>query len=110
MTTFGPTTRNTPEADQPLVDRDRNWPADLRPARPAGRLAIIAVNDPVPMARAVDARNPLLVSGDGEGVVDAAVWHPQTPTRFCCRVRGSWVDPALPASIEMTPLTVAPTC
>lgn len=70
VTTFGPTTRNTPEAEQPLVDEIELATDPALPDPPA--VAIIAVNDPVPMVRAIDARNPLLVSGDGEGVVDAA--------------------------------------
>lgn len=67
---FGPTTRNTPDAEQPLIDEIELATDPELPDPPT--VAIIAVDDPVPIVRTIDARNPLLISGDSEGVVDAA--------------------------------------
>lgn len=69
-TPFGPTERNRPEPSQPLVD-EIELALDPTLADPPA-VALLAVPDPVPITRAVTARNPLVVAGDAEGIVDAA--------------------------------------
>ena len=67
---FGPTTPNVPDPTQPLVDEIElaSNPALANP--PA--VALIPVDNPVPVLRTVTAEHPMVLSGDGEGVVDAA--------------------------------------
>ena len=67
---FGPTTPNIPDPTQPLVD-EIELAADPDLADPPA-VALIEVLDPLPIVRTVSGRFPLLLSGDGEGIVDAA--------------------------------------
>lgn len=67
---FGPTTRNTPDPSQPLVDEIELATDPSLPDPPA--VALITVIDPVPAVRTVSGRFPMVLSGDGEGIVDAA--------------------------------------
>ena len=66
---FGPT-GNTAGPEQPLVDElELDAPPDLEDP-PA--VAAFPVLDPLPIVRTHHADRPLLVAGDGEGLVDAA--------------------------------------
>lgn len=67
---FGPTTPNTPDPSQPLVDEIELATDPDLPDPPA--VALIEVLDPLPVVRTVSGRFPMLLSGDGEGIVDAA--------------------------------------
>jgi arabinofuranan 3-O-arabinosyltransferase len=67
---FGPTTPNIADPSQPLVD-EIELATDPALANPPA-VALVPVDDPVPVLRTVTARNPMVLSGDGEGVVDAA--------------------------------------
>jgi arabinofuranan 3-O-arabinosyltransferase len=67
---FGGTLVNVPPPDNALDDEiEQSLPPD-RPWPPA--VAVFGVQDPVPMVHAIDAREPLVVAGNGEGVVDGA--------------------------------------
>jgi len=58
------------EPDQPLVD-EIELALDPDLVDPPA-VALLPVADPVPVTRAVTARNPLIIAGDGDGIVDAA--------------------------------------
>ena len=67
---FGPATRNRPPADYPADD-----PLDLRIAAETPdppRVALFDVADAVPIVHTAPTERPVLLSGDAEGIVDAA--------------------------------------
>jgi arabinofuranan 3-O-arabinosyltransferase len=69
-TGYGGTEANTPDDRRPMRDEaELGTPADL-PDPP--RLATFSVIDTPPVVRAQTTQRPLLVSGDGESLVDAA--------------------------------------
>ncbi|HMA46946.1 MAG TPA: alpha-(1-_3)-arabinofuranosyltransferase family protein, partial [Frankiaceae bacterium] len=66
--TFGPPVPETPVI--PLTDEITLGTPPTAPDPPA--VAVFGVRDPVPIVRGERAERPLLVSGNGEGLVDAA--------------------------------------
>ncbi|MFA5884528.1 MAG: alpha-(1-_3)-arabinofuranosyltransferase family protein [Acidimicrobiia bacterium] len=67
---FGPSTRNEPDPRIPLLDPvTLGVPAD---AETPPALAVRPVEDPQPIIRSAPAESPVIVAGDGEGLVDAA--------------------------------------
>lgn len=67
---FGPVLRNTPRADLPLLDEQE---LQIDPSLPdPPEVAILGVDDPEPIIRTAPTTDPLVVAGDGDGVVDLA--------------------------------------
>ncbi len=67
---FGSTARNRAVASNPLIDDvELGIPAD---ARDPAAVEIRAVQDPLPIVRTVTADRPILLAGDGAGMVAAA--------------------------------------
>ncbi len=67
---FGPTTPNVPSPKAPLVDETHLARDERLPNPPA--VAAFAVQDPVPIVSARSADREVLLSGSGDGLVDAA--------------------------------------
>ena len=93
---FGPTDRNAADPSQPLID-EIELALDPRLVDPPA-VALIAVEDPVPIVRSLTARHPMVLSGDGEGVVDAASAGLLSPTQVL--LQSAWfaaeaTDPAI---------------
>jgi arabinofuranan 3-O-arabinosyltransferase len=69
-TTFGDATPNDPRAELPMVDEvELGTPLGLEHPPP---VAVFPVEDAQPIVRALPAAEPLLVSGDGDGLVALA--------------------------------------
>ena len=69
-TAFGPRTPNVAGPEQTMVDEvELGTPVDLEHPPAVG---VFPVDDPRPIVRALQAEHPLLMSGDGDGIVDAA--------------------------------------
>jgi arabinofuranan 3-O-arabinosyltransferase len=69
-TTFGPTTPNRPIERLPLLDAlDLATPPDLPDPPP---VAVFPVRDAAPIVGATGTSRPILLAGDGEGLVEAA--------------------------------------
>lgn len=69
-TTFGEPVPNEPRPELPMVDEvELGTPLGLEHPPP---VASFPVEDPVPIVRALPAEQPLLVSGDGDGLVAIA--------------------------------------
>ncbi len=69
-TGFGGTDPNVPDPALPLIDElELTSPPDL--ADPP-KLAVIPVEDPEPIIRALPADRAVVLAGDGDGIVDAA--------------------------------------
>ena len=66
--TFGPVVADGPSAP-PIDERTLGLPVGA-PSPPA--VAVFGVTDPVPLVRSQPATAPLVLAGDGEGMVDAA--------------------------------------
>lgn len=69
-TTFGPTDPNVATPGLPLIDEIElaaGHPTENPPA-----VSVFGVQDPFPIVRTHAAQRPLLVAGDGDGLVDAA--------------------------------------
>ncbi len=67
---FGPSTPNVPSPKAPLVDETHLARDENLPDPPA--VAVFPVRDPVPIVTARSADSTVLLSGDGDGLVDAA--------------------------------------
>ena len=67
---FGPTTPNVPSPKAPLIDETHLARDEALPDPPA--VAAFAVQDPVPIVSARPTDRAVLLSGDGDGLVDAA--------------------------------------
>lgn len=67
---FGGTERNVPRADLPLLDeQELLTPPD---AADPPKVAIIPVDDPEQIVRTASTQQPIVLAGDGEGLVDLA--------------------------------------
>ncbi len=69
-TTYGPALRNTAIAGQPLKDeQELNTPTNAPDPPPVG---VFGVTSSPPIVQSVSAAAPMVVAGDGEGIVDIA--------------------------------------
>lgn len=68
--TFGPAERNTPSERLPSLDELELRTPPAAPDPPP--VALFDVEDPLPIVHTAPAENPVVLAGDGDGVVDAA--------------------------------------
>lgn len=67
---FGPSARNTPRADLPLVDEQALLTPPSLPDPP--EVGVLGIEDPEKIVRTAPTDQPVVLAGDGEGIVDAA--------------------------------------
>lgn len=87
--TFGPNVPNIAGPEQPLIDEIELDAIDHLEHPP--EVAVFPVVDPIPILRTYAAQRPLIVSGDGDGVVDTASIGLLDPRRALF-YSGSYVD------------------
>ena len=67
---FGPSARNTPRADVPLLDEQALLTPPSLPDPP--EVGVLGIEDPEKIVRTAPQQEPVVLAGDGDGIVDAA--------------------------------------
>ena len=76
-TTFGTPVINVPDQRQPMIDEQHLASGSRSKATPP--LAVYPVDNVRPLLRSETTQQPTILFGDGDGIVEAAVWN-QLPT------------------------------